>query len=381
MIKNCPICNQLIASNGFYYQKECPVLNNVLYGSIAESMIAPTGELNIKQCKKCGFIFNANYSPDLISYQKGYNSSRSNSRAYNNYVTSLIRTIKERIIVNSEVLEIGCGDGSFLKELSDTTRCSCWGYDPSCKGPKINSNNVKFIDDYFCPETNKRQFDVLIFRHILEHIWEPYQFLSKIVKRNVLKNNALIVVEVPDHEWIITNLSFFDFTYEHCNYFNYSSLHYLLSRLNIQTIERKSVFKNQYILVFGVWSQNNQLNGLKNNNIIINNFRQRVEKKKKKIIQIVKSAEVVCIWGASGKGVIFLSNFQKEVAEKINFVVDIDPLKHGKFLPVSGKKVLHPESLNGNKKVVTVFVMNNIYKDEIQVILDKMNIKSQLIIV
>jgi len=381
MILKCPICKQIIRSTCCYYQEKCPVLNNVLYDSLRNSLLAVTGKLNIKQCQHCGFMFNADFNPDLMSYEKDYNSSRSNSTTYNNYLSSLVKTIKNKIDLNSNVLEIGSGDGSFLKQLSAETSCFCWGYDPSYKKIKNLPNNIKFNDEVFDPEKNKIQFDVIIFRHILEHMWKPYHFLKNLINNKVLKKNAIIIVEVPDLNWIISSHSFFDFTYEHCNYFNYSSMYNLFYKLKIQPIEKKIVFQNQYLLVFGVWTQKKQLNILKNNSNITIDFRQRLEKKKKDLIHIVESADEICIWGASGKGVILLSSFQQEVIEKVNFVIDIDPLKQGKFLPVSGKKVLAPDALIGIKKVVTVLVMNPIYKDEIQWLIDKMGIKAQLILV
>jgi len=380
MIKKCPICTQTIDSKSFYHQKRCPVLNNVLYDTTADALLATTGALNIKQCKKCGFLFNANFTPELLSYQKEYNSSRSNSNIYKQYISSLVNIIKTRINENSTILEIGCGDGSFLKELSDKSNCFCWGYDPSYKGLKNSSRKIQFINECFCTEINTKKFDVIILRHILEHIWEPYTFLKNLVY-NALKKNSLIIIEVPDNEWIISNFSFFDFTYEHCNYFNHNSLQYLLNSLAIKTIETRNVFQDQYLLVLGVWTQNNQFNSSHNLSNIQIDIKQQLEKKKKKLIQIVKRAEKVCIWGASGKGVVLLSSFDREITKKIDFVIDIDPLKQNKYMPVSGKKVLHPYALKGINKKITVLIMNNIYRNEIQLILDQMNVRSQLITV
>ena len=91
-----------------------------------------------------------------------------------------------------------------------------------------------------------------------------------------------------------------------------------------------------------------------------------LEEAKKKFYEIIKNAEHVCIWGASGKGVLVLSEFSEELLEKVKFVIDINPTKQGKYLPLSGKLVASPNILKNHKGQLFVIVMNEIYQNEIK---------------
>jgi hypothetical protein len=71
------------------------------------------------------------------------------------------------------------------------------------------------------------------------------------------------------------------------------------------------------------------------------------------------------IWGAAAKGMIFASYMQRAGAQ-VNFVIDINPSKQGKFLAGSGLRVTSPEeamrAMNPGDEIV---VMNSNYLDEI----------------
>ena len=70
-------------------------------------------------------------------------------------------------------------------------------------------------------------------------------------------------------------------------------------------------------------------------------------------------------YGAS-KGVVF-SLLHERVGNSISAVVDVNPLKQGRFLPITGLKVLSPDDLlRLYPKGTTVYVMNTNYINEIR---------------
>jgi hypothetical protein len=66
------------------------------------------------------------------------------------------------------------------------------------------------------------------------------------------------------------------------------------------------------------------------------------------------------------------------VKDEIDYVVDINPNRHGKFIPGAGKQIIPPESLR-EYKPDTVIVMNPVYVNEIRQKLESMNIHAELI--
>ena len=65
------------------------------------------------------------------------------------------------------------------------------------------------------------------------------------------------------------------------------------------------------------------------------------------------------VWGSGSKCVSFLTTLN--VKEEIDMVVDINPFRHGKFLPGVGKKIMSPESLKTLQPDFTI-IMNPTYQ-------------------
>ena len=72
------------------------------------------------------------------------------------------------------------------------------------------------------------------------------------------------------------------------------------------------------------------------------------------------------VWGGAAKGVMFSTHVMAR-GLSLDFAIDINPAKQGKFLAASGLKVLSPEE--GLAQLLTgadIFVMNSNYLTEIQ---------------
>jgi len=65
---------------------------------------------------------------------------------------------------------------------------------------------------------------------------------------------------------------------------------------------------------------------------------------------------------------------------QIEYVIDINPRKIGKYIPGTGHKILSPEFLREYRPDI-VIVMNSIYKNEIQQTLNRLGLSTQLVLV
>jgi len=73
------------------------------------------------------------------------------------------------------------------------------------------------------------------------------------------------------------------------------------------------------------------------------------------------AGERVVIWGAGSKGVTFLDTLSPTAIE---FAVDLNPRKQGKYLPGSAAEVVSPEFLK-TYRPDRVIMMNAVYREEI----------------
>jgi len=89
-----------------------------------------------------------------------------------------------------------------------------------------------------------------------------------------------------------------------------------------------------------------------------------IERKRQEILSLLEKENEIYIWGASGKGVLFLNSLPPHILAKVSFAIDINVSKQGKYLPKSGIEIIAPENVQSNDQIV--LIMNHAYKMEIE---------------
>ena len=379
MLVRCGCCQSQDDKAIIYSKKDCPAVNNVVYDTREEAVNCAVGDIELKHCGKCGFVFNSSYRSELVNYNDNYRNARSISPAYSRHLDDIVDISSRGIGGEKKILEIGCGDGEFLKRLCSKTSARGVGYDRAYHGAGRYDEKTSFVKEYFDPKLCAQKFDIVILRHVLEHIAEPYSFLKTICDAGILQSGGDIWIEVPDLEWILEKQAFYDVTYEHCNYFSKQSLGTLLPSLGFDVVGMKNVFGGQYILLEAIYSPE-VIGKEKTTRSILSasSITNKLYETKNKYSELVEDSENICVWGASGKGVIFLSELSGELLGKVKYVIDIDTEKQGRFLPLCGKRISGPAVLKNESGGVSVLVMNGVYEREIADMLDELEIDAQM---
>ena len=81
------------------------------------------------------------------------------------------------------------------------------------------------------------------------------------------------------------------------------------------------------------------------------------------IAELRRSGTKTVVWGAGSKGVTFLNVLKVESG--IESVVDVNPHKHGHYVPGTGQNIVPPEFLQ-KYHPDKIIVMNPVYFDEIR---------------
>jgi hypothetical protein len=197
--------------------------------------------------------------------------------------------------------------------------------------------------------------DGIVLRHVLEHVSDPHDFLIKIAKAN--GNKGYIYIEVPCLDWICEHRAWFDNFYEHVNYFRLTDFHRMFGSL----IESGHVFGGQYLYIIAdLASLKKPMCTEEDIFVFPSDFLSDINR----IANVAKPQNNV-IWGGASKGVIFALYMQR-AGVNVDYVIDINPAKQGKYLGASGLKVSSPkEVLDKIKKGSDIFVMNSNYLEEI----------------
>ncbi|MCX7724122.1 MAG: class I SAM-dependent methyltransferase [Thermodesulfovibrio sp.] len=338
-----------------YKAERLPKFQNVTYSSYQEAIQCPVGDVELIQDEFNGIVFNRAYEA-TEKYDKNYNNDQSVSNIFKEHLNWVYRIINP-FTKKKRILEIGCGKGYFLEFLL-SAGLDAYGVDPAYEG-----GNSRVIRSYYPCEFNLK-FDFIILRHVLEHIPKPLDFLQSI--RN-LNENALIYIEIPCLEWIVKNKAWFDIYYEHVNYFRISDFRNIFGKV----LKEGRFFGGQYIYTIA------DLNSLKTepvSNILKfrfpDDFTASVEFYSTKIKEWKKRGMKVVVWGAASKGVIF-TLFLHRNSVYVDWVVDINPAKIGRYLPLTGYKVISPaELIKIAPSKTKVLIMNSNYYDEIRSLTD-----------
>ena len=382
---SCPVCGSSLI-NAFLERRQVPVLQNVLMKDRESTVAIARGDLKIAFCRSCGFVFNQSFEPALLRYGELYDNKQECSPHFKSYLDSLANyLIWEKNVQNCHVIEVGCGDGSFLRRLveSEETGNRGYGFDPSYVGPLTDLNErLKFERGYYGAEYADIQADAVICRHVIEHVPEPLQLLRAIRQALVDSSQPKVFLETPCVEWILRNQVIWDFFYEHCSWFTAESLTTAVEASGFEVKSLSHVFRGQYLLLEAVVSRERKIPA-KNPGCIprlAEDFALAEDKLGRDWrikIQKLESKGKVAIWGAGAKGVTF-ANLVDPDCKLIDCVVDLNPNKQGKYLPGTGHRIVSPPEL-AERGVTVAVLMNPNYREEIQAWLLEAQLAVQLI--
>ena len=371
----CPVCSSTKLT-GITERPNVPVHQNMLYGSQDAARHATRGHLNVIACLNCGFVFNASFDLSLMSYGKGYDNDQTYSPAFSAHVDILAdRLLQDSDVRNSRIVEVGCGKGTFLKALVESPNSGNvgWGFDPSYTGPDTDlDDRIHFVRSFYSAEYADLSPDVVICRHVIEHVPKPATLLSQIRQAS---SGARVFVETPDVEWILRNEVIWDFFYEHCSYFSPRSLAAAFRRAGFGDVESTHMFGGQYLWVEATATDRNASKSKDDPGAIAQLVENYVRKESEvrarwsDTIESLRKKGAIALWGAGAKGVTSASLFDPQT-ELINCVVDLNPAKQGRFIAGSGHPIVSPSALS-RLGVRSVVLMNPNYLGEVQALLKR----------
>lgn len=371
----------------FFNIDRIPVFNNILWDTPEQALKAKRGDMSLAFCATCGHIYNTRFQPELVEYDVAYENSLHFSPHFQQFITDLSADLIERYDLHGKnIIDIGCGKGDFLKLICQMGSNTGFGFDKSYEPTPEDQQleHVHFIQDFFTEAYSDYQADMIVCRHVLEHIQYPAEFLRGIRDTVGDRLDTVIFFEVPNGLYTLRDMGIWDIIYEHCSYFTPHSLINLFVQNGFDVHRVQEVYGGQFLTleatpsISAMGSSVEAEQSLENLATLVQVFSDKYTQKshfwRTNIEQFRVGKEKVVIWGTGSKGVTFLNVMHSE--DVIDYAVDINPRKQGRYVAGSGQKIVAPEFLSEYQPDV-VIVMNPLYMDEICSTLDQLGVTAR----
>ena len=200
----------------------CSSESNSFYIATRALMHKPnTEEYRFHQCNMCQSVWLSNPVPEeqLDHYYTDNYLPYQGAAAWGKYRSfverSQVKIDKRRVnFVNkwldqktehTQLLDVGCGNPSFLDLVSKNLNIACTGIDFSDLGWRVKKYDhltlLKVsVEDFQATEL----YDVITMWHYLEHDYHPHATIEKLYK--CLKPGGKLIIEVPDYQGITAKL-------------------------------------------------------------------------------------------------------------------------------------------------------------------------------
>ena len=151
---------------------------------------------------------------------------------------SLLDTVSTHLPVGGTIVDIGCGDGSLIRELA-IRGFRPIGVERDLWSAALRSSSVPVLEGSAenLPNALERSaYDAVVFSHVLEHLADPVTAVRNAMA--LLKPGGRLICEVPNNESAIALQSGISWHHldvpRHINFFTRKSLQLLLEQAGLQ---------------------------------------------------------------------------------------------------------------------------------------------------
>ena len=310
--------------------------------------------LDLCQCMGCGLV---QFDCEPVDYYRdviragGFSKTMVELRRY-----QYKHLIDSYHLEGKKFIEVGCGQGEFLKVLSEfPVEVHGIEHDPHlvelarAQGLDVTEGFTETEDTRFAGGL----YDVFLSFNFLEHQPDPGTMLQAIYRN--LEDDAMGLITVPSFEYIMDHNSYYELIRDHLAYYTFETLTPLLERNGFLVEECEVINRDTLSVIVKKRPQMDTENLLE----CYVNLKREMESYMKYLDAWDKK---VAVWGASHQG--FTLAATTKLGQRARYIIDSAPFKQGKFAPASHLPIVGPDHFHEHP-VDAIIITAPGYTDEI----------------
>jgi SAM-dependent methyltransferase len=349
--------------------RPCPICINQDSAFLFENIMASIGSLEMSYtvscCNHCGFYF-ASGLADSNTFDAYYHSLSKYdipgplSTVDHSRIESAVCFLEKHVDKNVSIADLGCGNGYFLDALRSKGWQNIQGLDPAPNAGKTALDLFGSLEIRCGTLSNAHEvlnlqgIDVVCIMSVLEHLPDIRQDLSVLFSK--LPQKCRLLIEVPAIEFFPNPQSepFGEFSLEHIQFFDQSSLKNLMESLGAKqlAVELVELPMAGSGAVLGLFEWTGQIPA---DSAVTNqktNFMEiYVEQSKRKLDLSLKKipAGPLILFGAGSHTARLISHLEKMPGTFVHSIVDSNPNLIGK--DIGPYTIKSPDSINDNPRI------------------------------
>ena len=343
--------------------------------------------LHVWVCRECFLVQLSEYvAPEDIFTEYAYFSSFSS--AWLKHAEDYVASISERLRLGptSFVVELASNDG-YLLQYFNQRKIPCLGVEPAVNVAKVaREKGVETQVAFFHEQTARelraagRAADLVLGNNVLAQVPDLNTFVAGVPI--ILKPTGTVTFEFPHLLQLIDGNQFDTIYHEHFSYFSLLSIEAIFARHGLTVFDVEELWTHGGSLRIYARHAADESRPVTHRLLALRareeaagcrrietytRFEERVRETKRKLLELLiaakRSGGRIVGYGAPGKGNTLL-NYCGIRSDFIDFTVDRNPYKHGRFLP--GTHIpIHPIEKLDEAKPEFIFILPWNLKDEI----------------